>query len=158
MSAIRAALGGKHTFENNGQTFDVKLIEQQDKLNFQAWLEKRARASIIAMKDEVPVDVWREAWSQVNSDIAAGLYSFHSPTGEASIATVEGMCGLAALLFTDQKTKRQPTVSQMVEMFVMRMDELAPFLEMIFRESAMEKNARTPAVPQPPAEGQTGGE
>lgn len=151
MSTIRAALGGGHVWEHGGKTYDVRHVGQDDKSALQAWLEGRARQSVVAMKGDVPDDVYREALGQVNADIAAGVYSFHGPVAARAVGTLQGMCGLAAILFVERKTRCRPSVAEMEEMALSRGDELFPFLEMVFKESAR-PNSKAPAPSQGPAE------
>jgi hypothetical protein len=91
-------LGVAHELDLDGVVYAVRKPDQLAQGKFQRWLESRARDAI----DRAAVDdaVKRAMHTDLNRDIAAGVYGYNGPVGAAAMQTPEGLAKLLTLVAT----------------------------------------------------------
>lgn len=88
--------------EHNGRTFYVHELTQAMRNRFSAWMKSKAIQDTLALRPQLPADVFRDLMSSLRDDIAIKkLYEFGGEKYGDMVGTTEGACEFARLVFND---------------------------------------------------------
>lgn len=128
------------TDPDTGKVYSIGHITQRAKGEFENWLKTRARAELVAMREVLPSDEWREEWRQYQDDVATGRYAFFSDLGQAAFRSPDGVLQLGSILFGC-------TPDEMQSLMLRHPDAVKGVLDEIAAESAPRPRSTDPNGP-----------
>lgn len=116
------------TLEHRGKVYHFRLVIEQMASEYERWLEGRARASLLALRDILPPEDFAAEARRYRDDIEAGKYCWGSPLCNETLNKSVGTVKLASLIC-------DCTEAEAMRLLVERGDEVKLIVDQIQRES-----------------------
>lgn len=150
MGETARALGLSSVLEFEGKKYKVGPgVRFEVQAAFEQWLEGRAKAAVNRMRRGMSPEEYQEARNQLVADIAAGTYSYGSPSSVKAISVPLGQKEMLYLILAAEKQDEGCEVTRELvdRIFEQAMDEVLALLQ----EMNTDPNLTAPAQPGQPS-------
>lgn len=137
-----------YTDPDTGKIYSVRYLGQAEKIEYENWLEERARALLFRGKPAMTAAEWQAEWRAFSEACVAGEYAFHGTIAQRARSTPDGAAKLAMILFGCDS-------EEMFDLLRRRGDEVRAVLDLAIAKSKAQPRdgagGSAPNVPAPAA-------